>query len=737
MTSGLVRSGRSLRARSRFEPLRAVSLAFATATFVLSLVALVAVVATYDGWAVRNHERSPRPAALFPEDRTVALWASVEDATAESVPFDVVYLARLVDDPPLPPGVDRWPGPGEVVASPAMLGTPEVPDLGRPGRYGRTAGTIGAEGLVEAHERLVYVGADGLLSENNARTVTGFGNPPGTEVQGADGKPAFGVTLGSATYQEPIGLLLWVVGTLLVLPTAWFFVTSVRVGATRRARSTAVLRLLGAQPRHVRALLWGEARGALVAGWGAAALATTVAMLVDLPLPGARFTLRAEDLRTSWVLVVTALAVAVALTAALAVSGVGLARERRRSGRARTGATLARASLVLVVACIAVITVNLTIAHGLLDAIPLAFAGGMVATLLCLPASTRAALVLVARRWRGRAWETGNAGGVVGAGQLAAAPAPAARFGSTAAIIIVLVAFVFSFAQALGSVNRDFRTQGELVGRDIAHIRAWSQAEDELWTKALTALREEYALVERRVTEVDGAQGPALAVDIMGPSPDLSALGVDPSGTSGDVPVWLASDPLLAGAQVVVADVAPPDDAPSVDLVLGRRDGEPIDMRELKNTLAAVTTPTWRAQLPTETWLVGSSVSVHQSRWVTWFGGLGMLCCFAALWISYSNELLRAIRSLLAVQVLAPDGTFVAEALLWRIVAPVVVAVVGGSGLALFLIWPLTNADYRLPIGFTLVAALVAICTGLVTWALTWRACTRAARGMSLGMPEE
>jgi hypothetical protein len=86
---------------------------------------------------------------------------------------------------------------------------------------------------------------------------------------------------------------------------------------------------------------------------------------------------------------------------------------------------------------------------------------------------------------------------------------------------------------------------------------------------------------------------------------------------------------------------------------------------------------------------------------------------------------------------MAPDGTFVAEALLWRIVAPVAVAVVGGSGLALLLIWPLTNADYRLPTGFTFVAALLAVGTGLVAWFVTWRACTRAAGRMSLGVTEE
>ena len=54
-----------------------------------------------------------------------------------------------------------------------------------------------------------------------------------------------------------------------------------------------------------------------------------------------------------------------------------------------------------------------------------------------------------------------------------------------------------------------------------------------------------------------------------------------------------------------------------------------------------------------------------------------------ALWASYSNERRRPIRSLFAVQVLAPSPAFVRRTLAWRIVAPVAVAVCGGSALAI------------------------------------------------------
>jgi hypothetical protein len=726
--NGLAKSGAVLRRRSRFEPLRTVALATSTAVFLLSLVALVMVPATYAGWDDRGSERSPD---ALSEGTPSVLWASTQDEarTEDDLPYSVVYLAPLVDNPPLPPGLDRWPEAGEVIASPAMIATDEVAAVGGTGRYGDTVGVIGSDGLLEDHERLVYVGADGRLTAHNAAAATGFGAESSDDTGWVEGLPGGGDDFGGTLYRQPMSLLLWVVGIFLTVPAGWFVMTSVRVGATQRARRVEILRLLGARPSSIRAFLWGEARTSLLAGWIAAAVLAGVAMAVDAPLPGVEFTIRAVDLREAIGAVALALAGGMVATLLIATSPFGAARERRRAAQTgRRSSSLARAALAPVAASVTVIAMNVAIANAALDLLPTVLGAGMLATVVAIPFSTRSWLEIIARRWRADAWRAGNAGAVVGAGQLGAAPAPATRFGATAAILIVLIAFVYSFAQALGSVDHDLRTQSELAGSQVVTVSAGRHSSDHSWTAALSDLGEDYAVVAQRTS------GPAYEdIDIIGSEEDARVLGFT---ESGDIPAWAITP--FADTEVVVGEIEPPaDDEPIVTLFVTRRDGAPVDLAELRNELAATTTPTWHAEFPDGGWVVGSAVTIHQARWVTWLGGIGMLCGFTALWISYSNELFRATRSLLAVQTMAPDGRFAGEALLWRIVAPVTVAVVGGCVFALLLIWPLTNTGYQLPVGFTVVCALAAVGTGLVAWLATWRACMRAIGRISLGITEE
>ncbi|MFI2485424.1 ABC transporter permease [Promicromonospora kroppenstedtii] len=726
--NGLVKSGAVLRRRSRFEPLRTAALAVSTAVFLLSLVALIVVPATYAGWDSRGSERAPDESS---DGSPSVLWVSTQDEsrTADDLPYSVVYLAPLVDSPPLPPGLETWPGDGEVIASPAMLGTDEVAAVGGAGRYGDTVGVIGRDGLLEDHERLVYVGAGAQLTKHNAAVAAGFGVHSSDRVGTLGGFPAGGDDFGGTLYRQPMSTLLWVVGVFLTVPAGWFVTTSVRIGATQRSRRVGILRLLGARPSSIRAFLWGEARTPLLAGWTAAIGLAGVAMAVDVPLPGVEFTIRSVDLREAVVAVAVALAGGMVATLLIATSPFGAARERRRATpTGRRSGSLIRAALAPGVASITVIAMNVSIANGAIDLLPTVFGAGMLATVVAIPLSTRSWLEIVARRWRTDAWRAGDAGAVVGAGQLGAAPAPATRFGATAAILIVLIAFIYSFAQALGSVDRDLRTQSELAGGQVATVSAGRVSSDQSWTAVLSDLGENYAVVAQR------ASRPALEnIAYIGSEEDARVLGFT---EAGETPTW-ASAPFTE-VETVIGEIEPPtDDEPIVTLFVARRDGSPVDLADLRNELAVMTAPTWHAEFPDGGWVTGSAVTIHQARWVTWLGGIGMLYGFAALWISYSNELFRATRSLLAVQTMAPNGRFAAEVLLWRIVAPVAVAVVGGCLFALLLIWPLTNTGYQLPIGFAVACALAAVGTGIVAWLATWHACMRAIGRISLGIPEE
>ena len=76
--------------------------------------------------------------------------------------LSTVTAPPWLPDPPLPPGVDRMPAPGELVVSPELrriLTGPGAEPL-RERLDGRIVGTIGPEGLLGERELAYYTGTD-------------------------------------------------------------------------------------------------------------------------------------------------------------------------------------------------------------------------------------------------------------------------------------------------------------------------------------------------------------------------------------------------------------------------------------------------------------------------------------------------------------------------------------------------------------------------------------------------
>lgn len=88
------------------------------------------------------------------------------------------YVAALGADPPVPPGLDRLPGPGEVAVSPAMRRLLEVtPDDELDDRFpGQVTMTIGDAGLTHPDERVAIIGRtpDQLRGVQSVQEVRGF-----------------------------------------------------------------------------------------------------------------------------------------------------------------------------------------------------------------------------------------------------------------------------------------------------------------------------------------------------------------------------------------------------------------------------------------------------------------------------------------------------------------------------------------------------------------------------------
>jgi hypothetical protein len=157
---------------------------------------------------------------------------------------------------PLPPGVDRFPGPGELVVSPALkkLLESDGGKLLRERLSGRIVGTIGESGLIGSAELAFYRGARGLAAEGI----------DGGRVSRID---RFGDVHATPEKADPVLILLiLVVFAVLLMPVAVFIAAAVRFGGERRDRRLAALRLVGSDGRSTRRIAAGEALAGAVLG---------------------------------------------------------------------------------------------------------------------------------------------------------------------------------------------------------------------------------------------------------------------------------------------------------------------------------------------------------------------------------------------------------------------------------------------------------------------------------------
>ncbi|HEX6869230.1 MAG TPA: FtsX-like permease family protein, partial [Candidatus Limnocylindrales bacterium] len=159
-------------------------------------------------------------------------------------PLVRVLVAGLIDAPPTPPGVDRLPGPGEAVVSPALAALlTSVPADQLGDRIGTVVGTIGDSGLRSPDELIAVIGLEpATLEALGATPITAFDPTPK-----APDLPLMAVMM----------IVLAVIGALV--PVAVFVSTATRLSAARREQRLAALRLVGATASQVTRLAAVEA----------------------------------------------------------------------------------------------------------------------------------------------------------------------------------------------------------------------------------------------------------------------------------------------------------------------------------------------------------------------------------------------------------------------------------------------------------------------------------------------
>ncbi|WP_419997484.1 FtsX-like permease family protein [Streptomyces boninensis] len=152
-----------------------------------------------------------------------------------------------------PPGLDRFPGPGEMVVSPALADRLKDGDAGllRERIPYKISGTIADAGLAGGPAELAYYAGSDTLKQgaDNVQRISGFGND-------AEGRGLDPVLL----------LLVLIVFIALLMPVAVFVAAAVRFGGERRDRRLAALRLVGADAAMTRRIAAGEAAAGALLG---------------------------------------------------------------------------------------------------------------------------------------------------------------------------------------------------------------------------------------------------------------------------------------------------------------------------------------------------------------------------------------------------------------------------------------------------------------------------------------
>ncbi|WP_329173613.1 ABC transporter permease [Streptomyces decoyicus] len=259
----------------------------------------------------RQRARTVVPVAegTGPSDRT--LLTAPSGSTYRERPVYGRILAAEGPRAPVPPGLSRLPGPGEMAVSPALsdlLSAPEGALLKKRFPHLRITATIGDSGLLYRGELLFYRGSDDLRRPGDGvERITAFGDR------------------GDPFRASPLVVLVIIVSCVALLaPVAVFIATAVRFGGERRDQRLAALRLVGADRATTRRIAAGEALAGALFG-----LLTGAAIFLAARIPLSGISLLEIGVFPSDVAPDAVLAGCVALAVPLCAVGVTLVTMRR------------------------------------------------------------------------------------------------------------------------------------------------------------------------------------------------------------------------------------------------------------------------------------------------------------------------------------------------------------------------------------------------------------------------
>jgi FtsX-like permease family len=227
------------------------------------------------GWYATS-ARNRRPA----QDEATTdplLWRLTADRFGDR---DLIRVDVAAEGPraPLPPGLARLPGPGQLAVSPALARLLRTTDPALLGDRlaGQVVQTIGPAALI---------GPDDLVAVAGHTPAQLRAQGGATEVRSIEAAPH------SHSVTSFMRIILVVGSVGLIVPVVVFVATATRLAAARREQRLAALRLVGATPRQTAMVAAVEAALAAVAGTaiGVAAFVASRPLAAHFPFDGSPF----------------------------------------------------------------------------------------------------------------------------------------------------------------------------------------------------------------------------------------------------------------------------------------------------------------------------------------------------------------------------------------------------------------------------------------------------------------
>ncbi|WP_328560506.1 ABC transporter permease [Streptomyces coelicoflavus] len=726
--------GRAAGRRAEAGGVRIVALLLATAVLSVTLAGLAAVHAVYAGKEERRAARTP----VIQEDarqQGSTTWLVGSDSLVGERRFSVVFLAPHQGDAPLPPGVERWPGPGQAVLSPALRKAGAAEGIDH--RYGELAGTIQPSGLDEPTEWLAYVRPrEGLSGKPPSDVVTGFG-------PAAVGLFADGLEPGSGRMDDKAEwMFLGAVAGMVGLPALALLVIAVRTGARARDRRTALVAALGGRRTDRVLVALGEAGTPVLFGALLGGAAVAWAVLDDLHIPFTGYILSSEYLRQDgWPV---ALAPVAALVLVMSVVVVAELAPRRSAKGTRPYSPVASPWLPRVAALFPVMFLIAVRGPEFVGSDSgqgtLVGWAGIAGTVLTLPAAmavTSAAAGRLLTRW---GQTHGLAGTLVAGRRTSTYPGSTARLvtGVTVALIVFLQAVAWQ--GLFGAQSTDAERTLDRIGRSALTVGVRGKVSDQDMATFLNRLpdKTEAFLLAR---PANGA-GP---MHLYGDCPALAAVHLDcatPTARINGVPQdprlrelirWTPHDALVT--EVHRTDLRAlahraADSTEETPLVLVRRDGQAVPVAAVKQLAHQVFPRGARASAPGEDELTAGIPNRDQGRWITLLGLIGVAVLTVTAGLSAMAEFLRHGKALAPLSVLTGGLRVFRTSAGWSVFMPLLLAALAGTVVAAGLADPVSTEDASfLSRQLTLSASATVLAIGILMWAWATTVAVRQGRG--------